>query len=61
MSLRAFHIVFILASIALSVVFGLWARQNVQNPAAGIAAYILAGALLGYLVWFLKKKKAVSR
>lgn len=56
MSLKAFHVVFILASAALSVLFGLWARQNGQSGAAVVTAFTLAAALMGYLIWFLKKK-----
>ena len=57
MSLRAFHIFFILASIVLSFGFGLWARRTGESGIMTVAAYGIGAALCGYLVWFLKKKK----
>ena len=57
MSLRAFHIVFVLASIALSFCFGYWsARTPGANVFLGYLGVGLGIALLIYLPWFLKKK-----
>lgn len=66
MSLRALHIVFISASIALSVIFGLWqmgiARQSgaVLDWFLAILSGLVALALMVYLAWFIRKIKAVK-
>jgi uncharacterized membrane protein len=66
MSLKAFHLVFIIAAIALAVGFGVWlARDYFSNG----GAMNLVGALLSFAVavglgfyerYFLKKTKNVS-
>lgn len=65
MSLKAFHVVFVLASIALAVWVGVWAAGRAD--AGGAGWWLLAGggfaaavALGVYGVWFLKKMKGVS-
>ncbi len=67
MSLKAFHIVFIVASTALATGFGAWAiRQYVTAQASagmlalGIASLLLAGALVAYGKYFLRKLKDIS-
>ena len=67
MSLKAFHLVFIIASILLAVGFAVWSLMNYCSPhgggwdlAAGLGSAIVAVALIGYEVYFLKKLKNVS-
>ena len=66
MSLRYFHVVFIVASLALSLVLGGWgiyafrATQNASNLAIGIFGGTSALGLLGYLFWFNRKMSRIS-
>ena len=66
MSLKAFHIVFVVMSILLSTGFCLWAiRQYLDVKYSGylavsVGALVFAAALFWYGVWFLRKLKDVS-
>ena len=66
MSLKAFHIFFIVLSTLLAVAFGVWAvndfgRSGSQlHLALGVGSFIASGALVWYGVWFLRKLKHVS-
>ena len=67
MSLKAFHVVFILASMALTIFFGGWALQDYFSPAGTrldiiyVGLSILAGiGLVIYGRYFLKKLKHIS-
>ena len=66
MSLKAFHFVFILASIALSVWFGVWCVQEYSftesklTAAMGIGSFLSTVGLSVYLVWFLRKLRNIS-
>lgn len=63
MSLKMFHIVFILLSIATAAGFGAWAIQtklttgDVNYLYMGVASLSAALALLVYFFWFLAKIK----
>ncbi len=66
MSLKAFHLVFIIASIALAIGFGIWLANNYFSE--GGAAYFV-GAILSFAAavglvfyerYFLKKTKNES-
>lgn len=59
MSLKAFHIVFILISIALTVWLGFFALPT--HAAAGAAAFASSALLAAYLVWFLIKLKRMKK
>lgn len=65
MSLKAFHIIFVLLSTLLSVGFAMWAvGQYLDEDAAGylvvaFAALVVAAGLVGYGVWFLRKLKDI--
>lgn len=66
MSLKAFHIAFVIISTLLAVGFGLWAiaqgRAN-EEPlalAVGVASLLGAVGLIVYGRWFLGKLKGVS-
>jgi hypothetical protein len=66
MSLKAFHIVFIVMSTVLSLGFGAWALT--RNLAGGSSMYLLVAAgavaaaagLAVYGIWFLRKLRHVS-
>ena len=63
MSLRTFHIIFIVCSIIVTIGFGCWAISNfrqLQTPGylwTGIAAFIAASGLVVYEYFFLKRVK----
>lgn len=67
MSLKAFHVVFIVASILLTAGFAAWSLANYLSP-AGVKSdlWICIGSgtaalgLVGYGIYFLKKLKNVS-
>ena len=67
MSLKAFHLVFIVASILLAVGFAVWSLFNFLTPtgtmwdmAMGVGAILAAVGLVCYERFFLKKFKNVS-
>ena len=65
MSLKAFHIVFVVLSVLLSIGFGVWAVGQSHNGGAGFlfaaaTAVVVAAALVAYGFWFLRKLKHVS-
>jgi hypothetical protein len=57
MSLKAFHLVFIAASIALASGFGVWAVSlgGGSYLAAGVVSFACAAGLVVYEVEFVKK------
>ena len=63
MSLKAFHIFFIVVSIALCVGFGVWATQDFNRSGNGVHLALGVGSFIGslllgcYGVWFLRKLK----
>ena len=67
MSLRAFHIFFILVSIAFFAGFGVreirFHEQNGQSVdlLMAIGSFVLGAAASVYLVWFVKRKRIASR
>lgn len=66
MSLKAFHLVFIVASIGLAMLFGGWSvRQYSLNGGVGslamaVAAFVCGAVMLVYSRWFLRKLRGVS-
>jgi hypothetical protein len=67
MSLKAFHILFIVASTILSCGFGIWAIRHSltgeSGPAElglGVASIILGIGLIWYGRFFLRKLKHIS-
>ena len=53
MSLKLFHFVFIGASIVLAIWFGLWLMG--RSAVGSSAAFAVAAALVGYLLFFSRK------
>lgn len=66
MSLKAFHVVFVLASTLLCVGLGVFFGSEYLNTHATGTLLLASASLLGvvvlvvYGVWFLKKLKGVS-
>ena len=66
MSLKAFHIFFILVSTVLAVAFGAWAIRDFAasgsgvNLALGVASFVGSIGLVWYGIWFLRKMKNVG-
>lgn len=57
MSLRAFHILFIILAIVMSAGCSWWAFTNGITPVFGGACAVTAVALVVYAIYFLKKTK----
>ncbi len=57
MSLRAFHIVFIVLSVLLLAGFGYWQNEVRQNLFFSGLSYASSVLLAAYLVWFILKIK----
>lgn len=66
MSLKAFHIVFIAASLVLAFAFGAWGLHDWSvsgdgtNLGLGIGSLVAGVLLIGYSIWFLRKNRKVS-
>ena len=66
MSLKAFHVVFIAASILLAFCFAGWALVNFANGGqtadliTGLASGVIGVGLMTYGVYVLKKLKHIS-
>jgi len=58
MSLRAFHVVFISASVLLALGLGWWCLP--AHPVAAGASFVVGLALIGYEIWFLRKTRSLS-
>jgi hypothetical protein len=57
MSLRAFHVLFIILSILMSAGCAWWAFANGVAPLFGIASAAVSAGLVVYAVYFLRKTK----
>ena len=66
MSLKTFHVFFVIVSVLCALGFGAWSiaaylrTGQVGTLALGIAGFIAAAALIWYGIWFLRKLKGVS-
>jgi hypothetical protein len=66
MSLKAFHLVFIIASIVLAFGFGIWAAVaffksgGIINIIVALASFAAGVGLIFYERYFLKKTKNLS-
>ncbi len=66
MSLKAFHILFIVASVALSFWFGWFELSRYAESKAamdvwlGVGSCVTGGGLIAYGFYFLKKLKHIS-
>ena len=66
MSLKAFHIFFIILSTLLALALGVWAVDDFNRSgsllhlALGVGSFIASGGLVWYGIWFLRKLKNVG-
>ena len=66
MSLRAFHLLFIVLSVILTAFFAAWAfgeyraRQDLTYAVTAVASLAAGIGLIAYLAAFLKKTKRLS-
>jgi len=67
MSLKGFHVVFVLASISLAVLVAWWSMttpaavaESSWYSAMGIFFILAAVGLVGYLAYFLRRFRAFS-
>lgn len=66
MSLKAFHVVFIFASILLAFGFAAWSLMNFSDGGRtgdliyGVASALAGIGLIGYGIYVLKKLKHIS-
>ena len=66
MSLKAFHLVFIIASIVLAFGFGIWLavaffkEDGVANLIVALGSFAVGVGLIFYERYFLKKTKNLS-
>jgi 4-hydroxybenzoate polyprenyltransferase len=59
MSLKVFHLLFIIVAILLAIGCALWAFLNETAFLFGVGSSVTAVALLIYGVWFLKKSRKI--
>jgi len=57
MSLRAFHILFIVLAILLAAGCAVWGFANGVSPIFGVVCVLISVALIIYGVYFLKKSR----
>ena len=66
MSLKAFHVFFVIVSVLCALGFGAWSIADYVRTgrgsvlALGVLGFAAAGALIFYGFWFLRKLKNVS-
>jgi hypothetical protein len=66
MSLKAFHVFFVIVSVLCALGFGAWSVADYQRTgkgavlALGIVGFAAAAALVFYGFWFLRKLKNES-
>ncbi len=66
MSLKSFHVFFVVVSVLCALGFGAWAVADYARTgkpgvlAMGVLGFAAAVALVWYGLWFLRKLKGVS-
>ena len=66
MSLKAFHVFFVIVSVLCALGFGAWSVAEYMRTgsngvlALGVLGFVAAAALVWYGLWFLRKLKNVS-
>lgn len=59
MSLKGFHIVFIILSVLLTAGFAAWSFSNETSIPVGIGSAVLSVLLVIYGIWFVKKSRNI--
>lgn len=67
MSLKSIHVVFVIASLLMTAIFGVWAWREYAGPEGtplhliyGILSIAAAAGLVAYGRYFLRKLKHIS-
>jgi hypothetical protein len=66
MSLKAFHVFFIIVSTLFTLGFAVWGTRDFAETgirlhlALGVASFFTSGLLVWYGIWFIRKLKHVS-
>ncbi len=66
MSLKAFHLVFILASIVIAIWLGVWCfgeysfTESLLTLGMGLVSIFSSVGLVFYLAWFLRKSRGIG-
>ena len=55
MSLRGFHIAFIVLATLLAFLIGAWGVVDGNNPLLGLLSIVAGVLLAGYGIWFVRK------
>lgn len=59
MSLKVFHVIFIILATLLAAGCAVWSFYHDTARVFGIACVVIAVALVIYGVWFIKKSKGI--
>lgn len=65
MSLRTFHLVFVVICVAATDMFGAWAVwRHAQQPQPallvfGVLSFLVGFGLIAYAIWFVRKAERV--
>ena len=59
MGIKYIHVFLIVLSIALCLIFGLWALNHGDQIIIGYCSFALAAGLVVYCIKFIKKMKAL--
>lgn len=59
MSLKGFHVFFIILATLLAAGFAAWSLVNETAVPIGITSAVLAVALVVYGIWFIRKSKNI--
>jgi hypothetical protein len=59
MSLKAFHVLFILLAILLSAGCTAWSFLNQTATAFGVASAVVGVGLIAYGIWFIRKSRQI--
>jgi len=59
MSLKAFHIIFILLAIGLSALCAVWSFTNAIAIPFGVCSALVGVVLVLYGIWFIRKARRI--
>ena len=59
MSLKVFHVIFLIAAIALGVLCAMWSFGSQQPPVVGYCSVVAIVGLLAYGVYFIRKARKI--
>lgn len=59
MSIKVFHVIFVIIAVSLAVFCAIWGFGNQAAPAFSYGSVTAAIVLLAYGVWFLRKARNI--